>query len=319
MKSIFKGLFTIIAVVGFVGLLLFSMKKGYFGEIDTTIKTVDPYTRGGFEIDGDGYLVEYWGTENEVVIPPTVKTISAKVFQGNNELISVTIPETVKVIEPNAFANCKNLQTVVLNAKIETLQYKTFYNCKSLTTVTLADHIKKIGYSAFEKCTNLTTINLPKKLEFMGGRTFKYCNLNTIEIPKSLEKVGRKKDDGPFSDSGLKIVTFEDGIKKIVANLFVGSNLTNVEIPSSVKIIERNAFSYSKELTNVTIEEGLKEIEKYAFRDCTALETMNLPKSLKTYSKTMLKNCKKVKLTVVENSKGHRYVERNNLDYELKK
>lgn len=319
MKSILKGLFTTIVVIGFIGILLFSMKQGYFGVIDTSLDISDPYTRGGFEIVSDGYLVDYWGDEKEIVLPSTIKTISTKAFEGNEDIISITIPNSVEVIEPRAFANCKNLQTVILDANIEVLEYKTFYNCKSLTNITLTNQIEKIGYSAFENCKSLTSVNLPKQLSFIGGKAFKSCILNTIEIPKSLQKVGKKGSDGPFTSSGLSTITFEEGIERIPANLFIGANMSEVTIPATITKIDKNAFAYCKELTKVTLEEGIQEIDKYAFRDCVALETMNLPASLKNISNTVIKNCNKVKFVVVEDSKGHQFVEKYELEYELKK
>ena len=92
MKSKLKGLLTLIIVICFSGALLFSMKKGYFGALDTSLGIADPYTRGGFEVVGDGYLVDYWGDETEVVLPPTIKTISSKGIFLIFSLVNISFP-----------------------------------------------------------------------------------------------------------------------------------------------------------------------------------------------------------------------------------
>ena len=319
MKSKLKGLLTVMIVIGFAGVLLFSMKKGYFGVLDTSLEIADPYTRGGFEVVGDGYLVEYWGDETEVVLPPTIKTISSKAFQNNQDLVSVVIPSTVTKIEAGAFKGCKNLQTVQLDANIKELENKTFYNCRSLTTISLSNSITSIGYSAFQNCRSLTMVTLPNKLEFVGGRAFKNCSLETLTLPKTLVQAGKKGTDGPFSSSGAKTIVIEDGMKELTANLFIYSDIVEITIPSSVKKVDDLVFSGCKSLKKVDFKKGIETIGKYVFKDCTSLEKIILPKTLKKCSSTIIKNCENVTFRVRANSYAYRFVKKQKFKYKVKK
>ena len=319
MKSKLKGLLTVIIVICFSGALLFSMKKGYFGALDTSLEIADPYTRGGFEVVGDGYLVDYWGDETEVVLPPTIKTISSKAFQNNQDLISIVIPETLTRIEPEAFMNCKKLQTVQLNAQIKDIEYKTFYNCRSLVNINLPNSIKNIGYSSFENCRSLTMVTLPNKLEFVGGRAFKKCSLETLTLPKTLVQAGKKGKDGPFSSSGAKTIIIEEGMKELTANLFIRSDIVEIAIPSSVKKVDDSVFKECTSLKKVDFKKGIETIGKYVFKDCTSLEKIILPRTLKKCSSTIIKNCENVTFRVRKNSYAYRFVKKQKFKYKVKK
>ena len=318
MKTLIKGLLAFLIVVGFSGGLLYAMKKGYFGEIDTSLDISDPYTRGGFEVVNDGYLLDYWGDDDEIILPPTIKTISTNAFKGNKDIISIVIPETIEKIEPEAFSNCTKLEKVIIHANISELSYKTFYYCKSLTEIQLHDSIKKIGYSAFEGCQKLTNIILPKKLEYIGGKAFNKCNLNTLIIPKTLTSVGKKGNKGPFSNSHATNIQLEEGMTKIPKNMFIRSDMKEIHIPSSITEIADSAFLECESLQKVTMEEGITKIGKYAFKDCKALETIELPSTLTSCSNTMIKNCDDVTFIVKEDSYAHQFVLKNQFSYQLK-
>ena len=65
-----------------------------------------------FLIVGDGVLVAYKGTEQEVVVPDNVRYIAANAFHNNTSIVSVTLPLSLIDIGEHAFSGCVNLNTV---------------------------------------------------------------------------------------------------------------------------------------------------------------------------------------------------------------
>ena len=82
--------------------------------------------------------------------------------------------------------------------------------------------------------------------------------------------------------TALKAIILPENLKTIKAFCFAYSGLTGIQFPSSLEIIEEEAFSECKDLIKVIFAEGskLSEIEPSAFQGCTNLKDINLPKGL---------------------------------------
>ncbi len=63
-------------------------------------------------------------------------------------------------------------------------------------------------------------------------------------------------------------------------NAWNNKRIRKITIPSTVRIIRRNAFGEMNNLNEVVFSEGLNTIEEYAFAGCGKLEKINLPDSL---------------------------------------
>ena len=66
-------------------------------------------TAGDFLIVGDGVLIAYRGSSQNVVIPDTVKYIGEEVFLNHTEIRTIVIPESVSSVASSAFRGCTNL------------------------------------------------------------------------------------------------------------------------------------------------------------------------------------------------------------------
>ena len=60
------------------------------------------------------------------------------------------------------------------------------------------------------------------------------------------------------------------------------TNLTGIELPSTLIQISQRAFYNCCELESITLNEGLKTIEHYAFQYCNSLKTIDVPNSVTT-------------------------------------
>ena len=140
--------------------------------------------------------------------------------------------------------------------------------------------VKSIGNEAFSGCNKLTGVELGK-VEGIGKNAFRGCaGLRSIKIPKTLKETV-VIIDSIFGDcTNLTQVTLEEGLEKIPNNLLVGTHISEITIPDSVKTIEYGAFSGIKELNSINLGK-VEGIRTNAFRGCTGLTSIKIPKTLK--------------------------------------
>ena len=76
-------------------------------------------------------------------------------------------------------------------------------------------------------------------------------------------------------------VVIQSGVTSVGAYAFTQCNsLESVSLPSTVKHINRDAFSRSQLLTMITLPEGLETLEYCVFEYCKGLHSINIPSSL---------------------------------------
>ena len=135
-------------------------------------------------------------------------------------------------------------------------------------------------------CSNLKTLTL-------SAGNFALGNTVLGNGVKSLETVNIKADvtslsSGMFNSAGtidqgnnnkvrnLKTVNFENGcqIETLPESVFADTGIENLMVPSSVKVIERDAFADCNNLITVTIPEDthLNRIKTNAFHGCNNIE-----------------------------------------------
>ena len=120
----------------------------------------------------------------------------------------------------------------------------------SITTVTIGNGVTYIGTDAFEYCDGITSVTLGDTVQSIGKYAFYSCdNLANINLPDSLTTLG--------------------------SQVFSGTALTTVSIPSGITAIPAAAFKGCKSLTTITIPKSVTSIGSGAFYNCTALSTVN--------------------------------------------
>ena len=110
--------------------------------------------------DTEKWLIDYLGTETEVVVPEGVTDIYAYAFDEytgraiNGEVLGMT-----KVTFPNSLTK---------------LHQYAFNQCKSLTEIVFGTGLKEIEYSAFYYCSGFSgsDLGLPAGIETMGNQIF---------------------------------------------------------------------------------------------------------------------------------------------------
>ncbi|MBE7086464.1 MAG: hypothetical protein E7366_04860 [Clostridiales bacterium] len=124
----------------------------------------------GLTIDlATGYITEYNGTAENVVIPEyvsvnnadgtysavRVRGIEADAFKGNIQLKGVILPKYVSVIPASAFEGCTSLE-VVMGYGIMEIGDNAFKGCTSLKKFAIDEYVTSLGPNAFEGVKEIT-------------------------------------------------------------------------------------------------------------------------------------------------------------------
>ncbi|MCH5213160.1 MAG: leucine-rich repeat protein [Oscillospiraceae bacterium] len=104
-----------------------------------------------FLVDKNGRLVAYVGTQTEIELPDTVKTVGSGAFAGK-PITSVVIPSSVTEIEETAFYQCEELRSITIPASVTQIGKLAFSNCYRLKNITFeySDKMLNLGSSAFQ-------------------------------------------------------------------------------------------------------------------------------------------------------------------------
>ena len=245
----------------------------------------------------DTYKYRYYGPFafsglERATIEDGTTAIPHSLFAHSQELEYVQIPATVTSIGSSAFSQCTGLKSVDLPEGMTIINDCTFYNCDGLTDVVIPDSVTVIEEDAFGDCDGLVSVTLSKNLTDLHGNAFGSCDvLNSVHIPKSLATVhwattgsefapGGLTYYGPFTYSGLKEATFEEGTAKVVGALFYrAQKLETVQLADTMTSISSNAFYDCEALKQIEIPEGVTTIWGYAFQG-SGLTSVEIPDSV---------------------------------------
>ncbi|GEM_PF-2118681 len=222
----------------------------------------------------------------KAVIADGALTVPDYLFNGAVGLKEVTLSDTITKIGEYAFS-LTDITRIIIPDAVTSIGEGAFRYCKSLTQVTLGAGVESIGYAAFADDVVLADINLPVGLKDIRREAFLNCTaLKQITIPITLEKAdaysydSKEHANGPFQNSGLEKVTFDDAMDYIPEYLFAGAaNLKEVTLPKNVTEIHTGAFAATG-LTQVDIPEFVTFIGEGAFANCASLEKVTFDDAL---------------------------------------
>ena len=183
-----------------------------------------------------------------------------------------------------------------------------------ITQVVIKEGITKIdAWNAFQRDGKLASVSLPDSLTYIAPGTFEFCTaLQEITIPKNLTSCGA----WCFIGSGVKTVTFAEGMKSIPAGLFEDCTaLTTIHFPKSLTEIEHHAFSDCTGLTEVTLPYYVKTIGCFAFKGCTSLEKITMYQNVKDVYPDSFEDVKGMTIYGKKNSTAHKFAKKNGYSF----
>lgn len=172
----------------------------------------------------------------KISFPPSTSIIGDLAFADCSKLSTLTIDENVKdLMIGNAAFSSTNIKSILIPNGVNFLGQNVFSNCLKLNSVSIGEGITEIPLKAFYNCTNLLEIKLGKKVNIIGSSAFE-------------------------GTTSLKYIDFPSSVSMINYGAFKNSGLTELFVPSSVKVIATNAFYNCQYLSSLTIEDGFEQI-----------------------------------------------------------
>ena len=185
-----------------------------------------------------GHYVFRGNKISEIKLNEGLEYIGCASFMGNL-ITEIEIPSTVTNIQNGAFTQNKvdYENAFIYNRNSDgTINYSSLnsYAGESMTGKTIPENITDIGPEAFES-VRWEEITIPSRIKIIKAYVFCGCR--------------------------AKKITIEEGVEEIGHFALEMNNITEIEIPVSVKKITYNAFANNKNLVTINVKNKANSIE----------------------------------------------------------
>ncbi len=197
------------------------------------------------------------------------------------------IPESVKYIAGYAFSDCNYLESIKIGKSVAAIGKYAFYDCPSLKKAIISKSVTSISGSAFYSCPELETI-------YYTGTSEQWNNLSITDINDDLANANivfnHVLTQSGSCGENLTWTFYEESEKLIISGTGemydyladyttpwyeMRKHIKTIIIEDGVTSIGECAFSSCESLKTITIGEGVSRIENWAFQNCNSLTTVN--------------------------------------------
>ncbi len=141
---------------------------------------------------------------------------------------------------------------------------------KQIKTIVIGDGITYISNRAFKGMTGTTSVIFGKDIKSIGYEAFMSClNLTTVELNEGLTSIG--------------------------SLAFYGTDIDNVELPSTLETINNRAFKNCEKLTYIAIPDSVTYIGYEVFMGCTSLTGFKWSANVSYINSMMFNGCTSLK------------------------
>jgi hypothetical protein len=262
----------------------------YCSAVDTvTTLREDTFKVGSFCFDGSSLyrFLAPFGTVNvsysafrdsqlyELYCPKGISVIDNYAF-ASTPIRSIKLSNDLLYIGECAFEGCYNLESIELPSSLETIEYGAFYN-SNLRHITIPKSTTSIGESAFSDCYQLESAEIKAPLDTIPSCAFSYTGLREIILPSTVRRI----EANAFESTLISEITIPSGVDFIGEHAFMGNDsLQTVDFASCHAHIGEGAFRDCDNLSSIRGAENLQYIYMDAFSNCGALKELTLGSDL---------------------------------------
>lgn len=178
----------------------------------------------GFYIE-NGTLLRYTGSETDITIPETVKTIADFTFLQNenaDKIEVVRLGESVQKVETNAFAGLENLVDLIISENNLSFVYED-------DLIMTSDGSILLRYERQDE----KSFAIPESVRYIAAHAVQGTSLEEIDFGENLEYIGYNAFASNYS---LKAIYLPDSLKYISQGAFSGcSSAVDGHIPDGVQ------------------------------------------------------------------------------------
>lgn len=252
--------------------------------------------------DGSLYASGYRGKATDLTFPDDVIGIAGHFddYMPNRDLVTtIRIPDNIRIIEHNVFIDCNYLTELYLPDNIEEIGGWPFdmdtEDGKGLTIYCTKGSLTAINLSAAHDDYVFCDLSDPEWLWrydddgslMLGG----YIGSKTsITLPAGVTAIADDAFDHK-RDEKLVSITIPEGYERIQRYGLACHSLAHVSLPSTLRVIEENAFWNCGNLLNIQLPEGLETIGKDAFSSSYRLTSLTIPSTVTRIDDVIADNC----------------------------
>ena len=240
----------------------------------------------------------------EFTFPEKITAVYDGVFDGCTSLNKIVFTDNITNIGSYAFRNCTSLKNVTLPKKLDTLGYEAFACCtfteilipkslvksynsygstglgagapfsnSALETVYFEEGTTSIPDQLFAYATNLKNVDL-SNIEKIGNFSFAGCSSFIPEITSKTKSIGNYA----FANcTSIEEFEFPTWMETIPDGLLMGTNVSSVIFPKTVKVIGKDAYKQCNKLAYVEFSSSVTDIGDYAFYKCPLIDKIDIP------------------------------------------
>ena len=227
----------------------------------------------------------------EIHLPSAVRKIGCGVFEGCSALKKIDLlwPPAVSEIGSGAFKDCTALSEIYLPSSVSKIGSGVFEGCSALREICLPKGVSTIDSAMFKGCRRLENIRLPETVCDIAEDAFRSCPLKRLGLPAALRDRCREffpshpvelvcSDEWYLSTWELTSVVRP--LKRIGCSAVSSRAITELLLCPGTEIIGDRAFHDLPWLYKVELPPTLRLICRDAFTGCNDLKSIYIPSSV---------------------------------------
>lgn len=197
----------------------------------------------------------------------TFDALPESFMNNSSTLQEVILPESLRSISASAFNYCSKLMKVTAPG-VTSVENYAFNNCTALSEFDLTN-VTYIGQSAFASCRTYAPAELPAELTYIGSNAFSYTAITEAILPEGLTTI----NSNTFSNcSQLTKAVLPSTITTISSSAFSScQQLTEINLPEGITNIGYSVFNNCRSLTEIVLPSTLQNLGYSVFDNCTSL------------------------------------------------
>lgn len=232
-------------------------------------------------------------------LPDALEYLHGSCFENCKSLQQISIPNNVTSLGAGAFRGCENLKSIILGSRIKDIEPSCFKNCGTLLTISLLAKIPPAANDCFdiEHYYN-TTLYVPISTSNAYSNSSMWRNFWNMSEKEVF--VGDFEFDGIIyqikDDNNVIVRSSSTGY---AGNVIIPSVVTNNDKDYNVVSIGQ-AFKESHDLTNIDLPSSIKYIVEGAFANCSNLNQFTIPATIDCIGDTAFIGCTSLSSLIIE-------------------